>query len=130
MKAVRILMMGALLAGVMVSGGCPLLLVGGAVAGTAAYLNDTEATVDGTVEQVTEAAKAVVTELGLTVIPGAAPTKVAGNVVARNSEDKKLEIDVKYVTDTTSKISIRKGFFGDQATQQQVMDKIKEKLKG
>jgi len=122
-------MVAVLLAGVMTSGGCFLLLLGGAIGTTAYVMADLEQTLDAPVEDVIAAAKAVVEEMGLGLV-SANSTKLEGSVVARNSEDKKLEIDVKSVTDTSSKVSIRKGFFGDGDAQQQVMDKIKDKLKG
>ena len=125
MNVARILVFGMLLTGLATTGGC-LLLAAGAV--TALYVTgDLDATVDAPVDKVVDAAKAVVEEMELTLVTANA-TKMDGNVVAMNSEAKKVEIDVKALSDTSSKVTIRKGFFGDDAAQQLMMDKIKGKL--
>ena len=128
MKAVRILMLGVLLAGVMTSGGCFLALLGGAVAGTAYVMGDLDAVLDGSPERVVDAAREVVDDMGLTLVSSNV-NGLDGNVVAINADGKKVEIDVKGLSASSSKVTIRKGFFGDNAAQQQMMDRIKEKLK-
>ena len=128
MKAVRILMMSVLLLGVMTSGGCFLLLLGGAVATTAYVMGDQEATLDATPEQIVEATKAAVADLKLILISADA-TGLDGKVVAHNSEGKEVTVNVKSLSAASSNVSIRAGTFGDTPIQSQMLEKIKENLK-
>ena len=49
-------------------------------------------------------------------------------IVARTGSDKKVEITVKKVTDSMTKVEIRVGVFGDEAMSLTILDKIKEGL--
>lgn len=49
-------------------------------------------------------------------------------IVARTGSDKKVEITVKKVTDSVTKVEIRVGVFGDEALSMTILDNIKQAL--
>jgi hypothetical protein len=111
------------------SAGCLLAAAAGAAAGTVAYVKgDLTAHVDADVEQTTKAARAVLIDMGSNV-PEFTFGPAEGKVYGRTPEDKKVNIDVKYQTERTSKLTIRVETFGNEAVSRQILDAIKAKVK-
>ncbi|HLL89580.1 MAG TPA: DUF3568 family protein [Tepidisphaeraceae bacterium] len=109
-------------------GGC---LIAAAAAGTGAAVayvkGDTEAVVQHTPQQVTDAAKAVAADMKLAVV-SAESSGIDGKVVARTADDTKIDVTVKSVGENASKVMVRVGTFGDDAMQATILEKIKAKL--
>jgi hypothetical protein len=123
----------AVVAGLAVSSaampGCLIAAAAAAGAGTVAYVNgEFNGGVDAPARATAKAAEEVCKEMGLT-IKSATATDVDGQVKATTGQDKSVAIDVKRVTDTTSKVSIRVGTFGDEALSSSIYEKIKAKAK-
>ena len=110
---------------------CAVLLVGGAVAagaGTAVWVKgELKATVDGTLDRVWTASEAALKELEMPVT-GQEKDGLQGKLTARGAGDKKVTIQVKKVTGTTTEIGIRVGTWGNEAMSREVLDKIKKHL--
>lgn len=53
---------------------------------------------------------------------------LTGHITARNASDKKIDIDLKKVSDKATEISIRVGTFGDENLSRVILDKIKKRL--
>jgi hypothetical protein len=126
---VRVALLSALSLIAATSAGCLLAAAAGAAAGTVAYVKgDLTAHVDADVEQTTKAARAVLVDMGGTV-PEFTFGPAEGKVYGRTPEDKKVNIDTKYVTEKTTKLTIRVETFGNEAVSRQILDAIKAKLK-
>jgi phage tail sheath gpL-like len=108
-------------------------LIAAAAAGTGAAVayvkGDTEAVVEHTPQQVTDAAKAVAADMKLAVVTAEA-TGFDGKMLARTADDTKVDVTVKSVGETSSKVMVRVGTFGDEAMQNAILAKIKAKLDG
>ncbi|MCI0364968.1 MAG: DUF3568 domain-containing protein [Phycisphaerales bacterium] len=128
MNRANILVAASLIVTSIVCTGCLAVAAAGGAAGGVMYAKgDLETNLDASVDQVAQAAKAAVEELGLTVLSSHA-SSLDGEIIARTAQDKKVTIKVRKVTDTTSHISIRVSVFGDQAMSQTILDKIKARL--
>ena len=122
-----------LLASALVSltGGC-LLFVAGAAAGAGAagyaYVNGVlKATEPASLDRVWSASTGAMKDLEYRI---SKQTKDAltGELIARNASDKKIEIQLKKVSDNSTEISIRVGTFGDENLSRVILDKIKKRL--
>lgn len=111
--------------------GCVLLVAGGAAAagaGTYAYVQgELKATESAPLDRVWAATQAAVTELELP-ITSRHKDALGARLLARTSSDKKVEINLKKVTDTTTEIRIRVGTWGDETLSRLILDKIKKRL--
>jgi len=107
--------------------GCVVLAVG-AGAGTTAYvmgkLEGVEAKDLQTVYAATEAAAK---ELELNVIEKSKDA-MSAVVVMRDSQDKKITINLQTAGESSTKISIRVGFFGDERKSSLIYQEIHENL--
>ena len=98
----------------------------GAGAGTVAYVRgDLEVTESAKLDAVYRATEKAVTKLELNVT---SKTKdaLSAKVVARDAQDKKITIRLKATAEGSTTISIRIGFFGDEAKSRIIYDKIKK----
>ena len=108
--------------------GCVAVLAGAAGAGTVAWV---EGRLDGTLDKsfpkVEKAADRAITDLQFVKI---SEKKDALNaiLIVRTAEDKKIEIKVIRVGDTTTKVQIRVGVFGDEGQSLAILDRIKANL--
>lgn len=111
--------------------GCLLLVAGGAAAagaGTYAYVQgELKATESASLDRVWRATQVAVTELELP-ITSRQKDALGAKLLARTSSDKKVEINLKKLTDTTTEIRIRVGTWGDEALSRLILDKIKKRL--
>jgi hypothetical protein len=107
--------------------GCFVLLAGAGAAGTVAYVKgELKATVTQDVPSVYNASVKAMEDLKIPVLSSGQDALTA-TVTARDAQDKKITIDVKR-SGTTTDITIRVGFWGDQAKSQTILDKIKSHL--
>lgn len=113
------------------TGGCLAVAVGAGAAGTVAYMRgDLEAEESYNIDQTYAAARAAVDQLGLKVIEGETDKDaLSAHIVARDSADKKVEVRLKAITPSTTKLSIRVGTFGDDTKTHRIYNTIREKLK-
>lgn len=108
--------------------GCLVAAAAAGTAATVAYVRgDTEALVEGTPPQVAAAAERAVRDLDLAVVKSTS-TGLDGNVTARTSDDTRIEISIRGESSRTSRVWVRAGVFGNSATQQRVLDKMKAHL--
>jgi len=113
----------------LLSGGCTVLLVGGAVAagaGTVAYVKgELKSTEDVPFETAWAAANSAVQELELAAV-SAIGDEIAGSIIARDAADRKVTIEVAELGDEQTQVSIRVGFFGDEAQSNRILGKMRE----
>jgi hypothetical protein len=106
-------------------------LVAAAAAGTGAAVayvrGDLETTLDAAPPQIAAATEKAIQDMQLHPISSES-TSVDGKFVARTASDTKIQITVKSITSTTSKISIRVGTFGDEALSMRILEQIKANL--
>lgn len=107
--------------------GCVAVAVG-AGAGAVAYIRgELSGDVAYGMKRTLAASNEAVQELGFAKVSERSDA-LTGTIVARTADDKKVEIRLERLTDTTTKVKIRVGVFGDQAISMQVWDRIKEGL--
>ena len=107
--------------------GCVAAAIG-AGAGAVAYVRgDLEAFEAENLNTVYKAAERTIEQLELNVIE---KTKDALSVtiVTRDAENKRIRIKLKAMTENTTKISIRIGWFGEETKSRLIYDKIKVNL--
>ena len=108
--------------------GCVALVAGAASAGTVAWVEGRlDAPLDANFDQAEKAANRAVSQLQFVKI---SENKDALNAIltVRTAEDKKVEIKVVRIGDTTSQVQIRVGLFGDKGQSLAILDKIKANL--
>ncbi len=124
----RFTLFSTLIITLLLNSGCAVLLVGAGAAGTVAYVKgDQESVEPYTVKQVYLAAKAALDDLGIAVINSSQDT-LSAQITARNALDKKIAIKITYVTESSSKLSIRVAVFGSETESQKIYQKIKKHL--
>lgn len=112
---------------------CPLLAVQGCVvaaigAGTVAYVRgDLEVVESENLNSVYKAAEKAIEELGLTA---SKKTKdaMSAEIIARDSQDKKIKIKLIATAEGTTKLSIRVGLFGNETKSRLIYQQIKKNL--
>ncbi|GAB4270486.1 MAG TPA: hypothetical protein DIU37_04200 [Opitutae bacterium] len=108
--------------------GCTALLVGGAAAGTVAYVNgELKKTEDGTVKDLADATSDAFKNLGYKQI-SSNYDKTSGELIARTSTDDKVTVKLTKKTKDTTEVSIRVGTFGDQDISLSVLEAIEKEL--
>ncbi len=85
------------------------------------------ANVEGNTKQATDAAKDVLTDLGLKDID-AKSTEVDGKAVGKKADGTKITCEIERITDNTSKVKVSVGSVGDPALGEDIVKKIKDKL--
>lgn len=108
--------------------GCVAVVAAGGAAGTVAWMRGAlETNVEGSAERVATAAQRAVADLGFASVSQTTDA-TGGEIVARTAKDERIRIELTRITDSSTKVSIRVGTFGDQAISQQVLDAIKRRL--
>ena len=109
--------------------GCVAVLVGAGAAGTVAYVRgDLEAVEAKDTNTVFEATKKAVQQLELSLISDSKDA-LSAVIVVRDAEDKKITINLKSVSEDSTKISIRVGTFGSETKSRRIYNQIRENLK-
>src|SRR5262245_842241 len=127
-RVTLVLLCSALL---LATSGC-LLFVAGAAAGAGAagyaYANGVlKATEPSPLDNVWSATIGAMKDLQYSVTKQAKDA-LTGDLTARTATDKKIEIQLKKLSDNSTEISIRVGTFGDENLSRVILDKIKNRL--
>jgi len=108
--------------------GCLVAAAGAAGAGTVAYIRgELSSTLDAPYEKVVRASNRGIQQLEFAKISENKDALTA-ILISRTADDKKIEVKVTKVTDSSTRIQIRVGVFGNEALSLTVLDKIKENL--
>ena len=108
--------------------GCVAVLAGAAGAGAVAWVEGRlDATLDANFDQAEKAADRAVTQLQFVKV-NEEKDALTATLIARTAEDKKIEIKVVRAGDTTSRVQISVGVFGDEGQSLAILDKIKANL--
>lgn len=86
------------------------------------------ATVNGSPEKVTEAAKDTMEDLKLLSV-SATSTKVDGTATGRTAQDAVVSISIQTAGENVSEVDIRVGSLGDKALSMKILDGIKARVK-
>lgn len=106
--------------------GCMLLAVGAGAAGSVAYVRgDLEAIEAKKLDTVYDAAKKALEQLELSISKDAKDA-MSAEIIARDSQDKKITVKLAAATEDSTKLSIRFGVFGDETKSRMVYDQIKK----
>ncbi|MBU6412849.1 MAG: DUF3568 family protein [Planctomycetes bacterium] len=117
-----------LLASTTILSGCLVVAAAGAGAGTYAYVTGELSSVEqANVDKVWKATQEAVKELQFTV-KEQSKDALQGRLVAEQADKTDITIKVERETDTLTKVRIRVGVFGDEATSRLIMDKIKSNI--
>lgn len=109
--------------------GCLLVAAAAGTGATVAYVRgDLETVVEGTPERIIAASRGAAMDMNLSVISSGA-SALDGEMIARTADDTKVTVNTKVQSDKMSTISIRVGLWGDRAVSQQVLDRIRARLK-
>jgi hypothetical protein len=112
--------------GLFISGCIAAAAVG---AGTAAYvMGKMQGTEAKDIDTVYNAAEKAAEQLKLNITERT-HDKMSGEIIAWDSQDKKITIKLKAATENVTDIAIRVGFFGDETKSQLIYEKIRENLK-
>ena len=129
MRTKRVLL-SVLFIGIAVFGqGCIIAAVGVGAAGTIAYIRgDLEAVESENIDTVYDAALQAAEELELRII---SKTKdaLSATIIARDAQDKKVQIILRTTAENTTKLSIRIGTFGSETKSTLIYQKIYDNLK-
>lgn len=108
--------------------GCGLAVVGGAAAGTVAYIRgDLNAVLDGSLNKSVKAVDAAIKETGVNQISRNVD-KLGANYILRTAQDDKVEITLEKATNKATNIVIRVGVFGDEALSHQILSEIQKNI--
>lgn len=113
--------------------GCVVLALGAAAtaaAGGAVYVKgQLKETVDGTVVEVHRAARTALNETGVRITTDLQDDFTA-QLEGTMADGTRVWIDIERVTASTTRLSIRVGYMGDQARSSELLERIKRSLYG
>jgi hypothetical protein len=121
----------AVLLGIAVGvGGCLAIAVGAGAAGTVAYLaGDLKAEEPHVIDAVYAAAVKALQELELDVAEDrTTKDALAATIMARDAQDKQIEVKLASTTSDTTEISIRVGVFGNETKSRLIYKQIQKNL--
>lgn len=129
MKKQKVILMILYVGAAVTLSGCILAAVGAGAAGTVAYVKgDLEVVESKNLDAIYAASKKALADLELGIIQDN-KDKIGATLVSRDSQDKKITITLKAVSDQSTEISVRYGTFGSEAKSSMIYNKIKENLK-
>jgi hypothetical protein len=121
------LMLGAVILAASLSG-CVAVVAGAAGAGAVAYARGRlDAPLEADYDRAVRAANQAIKQLEFAKV-SEKKDALEAILVARTAADRKVDIKVFKVSDQTSKVQIRVGFFGDETLSLTILDKIKINL--
>jgi hypothetical protein len=105
--------------------GCAAVIVGAAAGtGTAIWLSGKlSQEVDGSYDDTVQAVKKALDSMRLRVEKETKKDDIT-QVISRYNDDSKIWIDVRPITQTTSKVEIRVGFSGNKEVSRKILDRI------
>jgi len=108
--------------------GCVAVAAAGAGAGTIAYMRgDLESVETAKVDALYQATKQALSELEYRITKDAKDA-VSAELVARDSQDKKIVVKMEATAEGATSLSIRVGIFGDEQKSRVIYDRIKSNL--
>lgn len=127
-KKILALVSAALIALGLFSSGCVIVAAGAAGAGTVAYVRgELQATVANSLSDVNKASLKAIDQLKFVKV-SEREDALSALIIARTSDDTKIEIKLESVSAALVKVRIRVGVLGDDRISQAILDKIKENL--
>ncbi len=126
-NSLSIMLLGILLFS---SSGCVALLVGGgAGAGTVAYIKgELKSTEEASIDRTWEAAQEAVKDLEFVITSKEKENTSSAKLIARDARDKKIEIELKKISEHLTKVTIRVGVFGDESLSRLILERLKKSL--
>ena len=122
------LVAGFLLTTLSLSSGCFAVLVGAGAGATVAYVRgDLDTTLDANVAKSARAASKALDGLKYVKVSEREDVLQA-TLIYRTSADQKIELFLEKATDTSTKLKIRVGTFGQESLQQEILTRIKSNL--
>lgn len=120
--------LSALLAVGVGSSGCVAVAAGAGTGAAVAYVRgQLEATLGSSLDNSVDAANQALTQLGLAKVSERKDALLA-IIIARNADDKKIEIRLENAARNLTKIRIRVGVFGNEPLSIAILEKIKNNL--
>lgn len=108
--------------------GCVAVLAGGAAAGTVAYIRgDLQAVIESNINRTGSAVQRAAQDLELIAVSDA-KDQTSAKYIFRTATDRKVEVNLKHASDSTTNLSIRVGVFGDETLSRQFYDRIRARL--
>jgi len=107
--------------------GCVVAAVGAGAAGVAYLRGDLEVTVDSNLQRAITATNRAIDQLKFAKVSENADALV-GTIVARNADDKRIEVRLEGSGNTQTKVRIRVGVLGDEELSMAIYEKIKDNL--
>ena len=109
--------------------GCAAVVIGGAAGvGTYAYIRGELKTAENaTLDRAWSASQAAMEDLQFKITTRQKDA-IEGLLIARTAADKKIEINLKKLSDSTTEIRIRVGTFGDEDLSRLIIQKIEKRL--
>ncbi|KXK25542.1 MAG: hypothetical protein UZ01_03346 [Candidatus Brocadia sinica] len=105
-----------------------LLIGGGAGAGTVAYLKgELKSTEEASIGNVWQAAHKAMKDLGF-VVTSEEKNNLSAKLIAHESDDTKIEIDLESVSAKLTTVKIRVGVFGDESLSRLTLERIRKHL--
>lgn len=128
-RLLGLLTTGVLLTTVAVStSGCFAVAAGAGAGAAVAYVRgDLDTTLNAGFEKSVRAANNAIDQLKYAKVSELKDAQQA-TLIARNAADKKIELYLEKITDDATKLKIRVGTFGDDALQQDILNKVKSNL--
>jgi hypothetical protein len=127
----RLILAGMLASMLAFGSGCALFVVGAAAgAGAAGYAyvaGELKVTESATLNRTYDATLKAMKDLEYPVISKVKDALTA-HVVARNASDKKIDINLKKLSDNATEVRIRVGTFGDENLSRTILEKIRARL--
>ncbi len=108
--------------------GCMVAAVGAGVGTTAYIMGKMKGTEAKDIDTVYNAAEKAAEQLKLNITEKT-HDKMSGEIIAWDSQDKKITIKLKAASENATDITIRVGFFGDETKTRLIYEKIHENLK-
>jgi hypothetical protein len=124
----QLLMIAGVAALLVLGTGCPVVLVGGAGAGTWAYVKgEIKGTEEASLDKTWTATLAAMKDLEYPVTYKAKDA-LAAEMKAVNSSGTSIDINLKKLSDSATEIRIRVGIFGDEPLSRTILNKINGQL--
>jgi hypothetical protein len=116
------------LATLTLNSGCFAVVAAGAGAGAVAYVRgELESPVDANFDRALRASQRAIEQLQFAKVSEKKDALVA-TLLARNADDKRIEIRVESQGSDRAKVKIRVGIIGDESLSMTILDKIKSNL--
>ena len=126
-NSLSIMLLGILLFS---SCGCAGLLVGGgAGAGTVAYLRgELKSTEEASIDKTWQASQEAIKDLEFVITSKERENTSSAKLIARDAGDKKIEIELKKVSELLTRVTICVGVFGDEPLSRLILERLKKNL--